>query len=103
MSSDGHLEEKRSRPSTAATAAAVPEKEKGEESPVVEAKKGFFGRKKKAPVVEEEKPDAIEIAAGKADKVPPVGFTQLFRYAHSTNLFIYTNANICPAIRPSSS
>ena len=90
MSSDGHLEEKRSRPSTAATAAAVPEKEKGEESPVpvpAPAKKGFFGRKKE-PVVEEEKPDAVEIAAGKADKVPPVGFTQLFRYAFDEYLHL---------------
>ncbi|KZV67726.1 P-loop containing nucleoside triphosphate hydrolase protein [Peniophora sp. CONT] len=92
MSSDGHLEEKRSRPSTAATAAALPEKEKetekGEESPApVPAKKGFFSRKKKAPVTEEEKPDAIAIAAGK-DKVPPVSFTSLFRFSTKFELML---------------
>ncbi|VDB87190.1 unnamed protein product [Peniophora sp. CBMAI 1063] len=93
MSSDGHLEEKRSRPSTAATTAAAPEKEKGDESPSptpapAPEKKGFFGRKKKQPVVEEEKPDAIAIAAGKADKVPPVGFTQLFRFSTKFELML---------------
>lgn len=67
-----------SRPSTA-----------GEKSTLAanDSPKGFFSRRKKPQqqpeLVEKEKPDpdAAEVTVKAEEEVPPVSFTQLFRYA----------------------